>query len=300
MPAPRPSRLKVLVLAPALVAVAMACSACESDGRVSAKHDAGRHPDIARPNRTLTWVDDVAPIIAARGCAHSGCHDARRPAADYSLSSYEAALADEMVMPFVPDSSPLYLSVKEGSMPPPAAGAPLTDGEVEVIRAWIADGALETSRSLPRRDAAVPRDAAHSDSGGLHDAGHRADLSHRDSLPRDGSLHDSAARDAAPRDAGADLSRRGDAGSGHDGGTGGTYQGVTFTAEEAHYALAICNRATISTLLSGVHLTSPAAESIVRARPIADLATVARLLHIGPSALLRIRAYVPIWRHDHP
>src|SRR5260370_610734 len=123
MPAPRPSRLEVLVLTTVLVAAAVSCAACDPDGQTSAKHDAGRHPDSARPNRTLTWVDDVAPIIAARGCAHSGCHDARRPAANYSLTSYDGAMSDEMVMPFDPDSSPLYLSVKEGSMPPAASGA---------------------------------------------------------------------------------------------------------------------------------------------------------------------------------
>lgn len=61
------------------------------------------------------------------------------------LTDYEHVMAGSInraqVVPGNPDDSPLVLYVETGLMPPNAA--PLTSEQVELIRRWIAEGAVK-------------------------------------------------------------------------------------------------------------------------------------------------------------
>jgi mono/diheme cytochrome c family protein len=88
-------------------------------------------------------------VFAAR-CA--GCHgpDLRRPRGrfGYVLDLRRVAGNPEMVIPFKPGESELWLLVRQNEMPPPdAPSGSLTAREKEVIRAWIAAGAPSKSAS---------------------------------------------------------------------------------------------------------------------------------------------------------
>jgi mono/diheme cytochrome c family protein len=88
-------------------------------------------------------------VFAAR-CA--GCHgpDLPRPRGrfGYVLDLRRVAGNPEMVIPFKPDESELWLLVHHNEMPPPdTPSGPLTAPQKEAIRAWIAAGAPAESVS---------------------------------------------------------------------------------------------------------------------------------------------------------
>jgi len=65
----------------------------------------------------------------------------------------------------------------------------------------------------------------------------------------------------------------------------GTWDGVTFTVDEATDTLALANTATLSELDDDLGLDKRAATSIVDAQPIASVAHLASLYYVGTSAL---------------
>jgi len=88
---------------------------------------------------SLTWVNDIAPILAAR-C--SGCHAAGGGMAGLDLTSYAGALqggaSGPAVVPGDPPASVLVQRQQTGSHP-----GQLTPAELESILAWIEAGAPE-------------------------------------------------------------------------------------------------------------------------------------------------------------
>jgi hypothetical protein len=56
------------------------------------------------------------------------------------LANYEDISLSGTIAPGDPDNSPLFLSIISGSMPP---GPPLSQGEINLIRDWISNGALD-------------------------------------------------------------------------------------------------------------------------------------------------------------
>jgi hypothetical protein len=122
--------------------------------------DANGHPlgaGSACPD-AVCFARDVQPIFTDN-CALSGCHAGTSPQQGQNLSqglAYQSIVnvpANERagmmrVQPFVPDSSYLVHKIQGtqagvggsgGQMP--LGGAPLSQSQVDVIRAWIAAGA---------------------------------------------------------------------------------------------------------------------------------------------------------------
>jgi hypothetical protein len=98
----------------------------------------------------LTYVDDVEPILQ-KHCAE--CHTAGRPGAeatDFVVDSYESVMQDTRVGPVIsPGSamaSSLYILVSGQAnltVTMPHGKPPLGADEVETIRVWIENGAVE-------------------------------------------------------------------------------------------------------------------------------------------------------------
>jgi hypothetical protein len=104
---------------------------------------------------TVSFADDIHPILRTKGCLSGGCHGGFLPSSSYSLTSYSAMFApgDEAgalnlcpVVPGDPDAS--YLLEKLGDNPRsgtqmPLLRDPLSEEEVALIATWIAEGAAD-------------------------------------------------------------------------------------------------------------------------------------------------------------
>lgn len=75
----------------------------------------------------------------------------------------------------------------------------------------------------------------------------------------------------------------------------GTWEGVTFTAEEQAVVLEIANEASQTVLDDDVGLDADTSANIVAARPIADMDALSAVADVGPSALQKLLDYVPTW-----
>ncbi len=91
------------------------------------------------PDVKLTWADGPADILAAN-C--TSCHNSTAKLGGLDLSSYQGLAAGggtgPVVVPGDPDASKLVTLIASGGHP-----GQLGDTELERIRQWIADGALE-------------------------------------------------------------------------------------------------------------------------------------------------------------
>ena len=104
---------------------------------------------------TVSYNEDLVPILANRGCLSSACHGGSFLQSDYDLRTYEGifgpgdqAVAFDLcnVVPGDPDAS--YLIEKLSPNPRFGSRMPenrtaLTDDEIEMIRTWIAEGAQD-------------------------------------------------------------------------------------------------------------------------------------------------------------
>lgn len=111
---------------------------------------------------------EVLPLLQAR-C--TSCHQPAKAKDELVLSSHadlmrgkgEGDEREAVVVPFDPDASLLLSSVlgKDGEAPAmPEKGAPLSSGEVELLRRWIAAGALDDTPpgvASPSRKEQPPR-----------------------------------------------------------------------------------------------------------------------------------------------
>lgn len=107
------------------------------------------------PDTRSTLGGNVQPILSAK-CASPACHAGSTPSADLNLedgASWAALFAvpaaqaqdKDLVDPFHPDASYLVdkiIGEGVGSMMP-LGGAPLSASEVESIRRWIREGAVD-------------------------------------------------------------------------------------------------------------------------------------------------------------
>ena len=121
------------------------------------------------PDSNVSFADDISPLFSARCGWESGCHsstDVIPPAGrdyfltnnillnavllvDYQLWDTGEKLVDLDVDPQNPQSSKLYLILLEGypveyddQMPPPWLKEPLTKNQLNGIKKWIEEGAL--------------------------------------------------------------------------------------------------------------------------------------------------------------
>lgn len=124
-------------------------------------------------------------------------------------------------------------------------------------------------------------------------------IEHRDGADHafgtgDDNLFDSFAEvDAVSYVGSATLSRLAEfaANRGCSAASGGTWEGVSFTASEAANTLHLANSATLETLDLSVGLTNTAATRIVAARPISTMDALAAVPYVGTAALQALKAY---------
>lgn len=127
---------------------------------------AGCAGDGPPPQKASGSFDQIQEQVFSRSCLSGPCHNATFRAGDMNLSpgaSYDSLvgrLADnpaahaeglERVTPFAPDESFLVIKLT-GPMSDqgdrmPLGESPLSDGDIELIRQWIADGAPRGSET---------------------------------------------------------------------------------------------------------------------------------------------------------
>jgi hypothetical protein len=102
---------------------------------------------------TVSYANDIFPLLQDSGCLSAGCHGGSLPSSGYSLATYESTFeaGDEAEAfgncPIVPgDAQGSYFVEK--LLPNPRTGArmpflgvPLTDGQIQMISQWIDQGA---------------------------------------------------------------------------------------------------------------------------------------------------------------
>jgi hypothetical protein len=111
---------------------------------------------------TVSYAHDVVPLLQSAGCQSLSCHGGPFPSSDYNLSAYETSFGPGIeakalkgcdIVPGGPDAS--FMIEKLVSPTPrignrmPSARPPLTDTQVELIRQWITEGAIDDSAPTP-------------------------------------------------------------------------------------------------------------------------------------------------------
>jgi cytochrome c5 len=101
---------------------------------------------IIIPSDSICFVQDILPMFISN-CAMSSCHDGLSQGEEdelYALNSYTTIRPH--VVPFNPSQSHVYQAVTGSGeeFMPPAPKSPLTTAQREMMRKWIADGALNS------------------------------------------------------------------------------------------------------------------------------------------------------------
>lgn len=94
----------------------------------------------------MTWEDGISGIFSAN-C--TTCHGSNAMGG-LDLTSYEAVMMSDSIIPYDPDSSSLILLMRSGSHP-----ALLSTEDLDSVVGWISDGALETAIPTVREDVDV-------------------------------------------------------------------------------------------------------------------------------------------------
>ena len=99
------------------------------------------------------YVKDVKPLLASR-CFD--CHGALKQESKLRVDTAQAMLDAEMILPGKPEDSELIYRITthepEERMPPEHEGAMFIKDEVEIIRQWIANGAIAPKDEKPELD----------------------------------------------------------------------------------------------------------------------------------------------------
>jgi hypothetical protein len=89
----------------------------------------------------VSYTKDIAPILEA-SCVK--CHGVEKVSRGLDLTTYDKAMAGSVKGPVITagdaENSLLYKLLVQGKMP--KQGAKLTQAQIETIKAWIAQGAL--------------------------------------------------------------------------------------------------------------------------------------------------------------
>jgi cytochrome c5 len=101
--------------------------------------------NIIIPSDSVCFVQDILPLFLSN-CAISSCHDGLSHGEEdlFALNSYTAIRP--YVVPFKPSQSLVYEAVTGSGeeFMPPAPKSPLSPTQKELLRKWIADGALNS------------------------------------------------------------------------------------------------------------------------------------------------------------
>jgi len=86
----------------------------------------------------LTWVGDMVPLLVANHCVD--CHDTNQPVSNYSLTSYQGALANGTdgtanVIPGNASSKLVELAL--------AGHKNIVNADAQIVREWVVDWAAQ-------------------------------------------------------------------------------------------------------------------------------------------------------------
>lgn len=98
---------------------------------------------------TICFTQNIAPIIQS-SCGKTGCHDAASHKEGYVLTNYNTLMQNAQgIIPFNPSGSKIYQVTNPSNSGedrmPPAPNPALTTYQRELLRKWIADGALNSN-----------------------------------------------------------------------------------------------------------------------------------------------------------
>lgn len=133
-----------------LTIVCMAGLMMVSCGDSSTSPEPDPDPEPPEEPRNVSYSEDIQPIFNT-SCAVSGCHDSGTQESGVNLSSFDDAMSSEgiqygesVINPGNPEDSPLVDKIEAN----PEIGArmpyqrdPLSQANIDSIRAWIDDGA---------------------------------------------------------------------------------------------------------------------------------------------------------------
>lgn len=104
----------------------------------------------------ICFEADVLPIFRSN-CAKSGCHDVASHQDDYIFDSYSNIVKKDL-KPGKAEDSKIYKMITETDvnkrMPPPP-NAPLSAAQIDLIKRWINEGAVNTTNCATTCDASV-------------------------------------------------------------------------------------------------------------------------------------------------
>jgi hypothetical protein len=123
-----------------ILLVAMAGWSCKGSAPTGPD---GSPSTIIFPVNGISYSGQVQPLFN-QACNFSGCHDSGAPQNVPVLTSYgQAILLPGVVVPKKPDASTLVLRIQGsvGARMPPGA-YPLNQNQINGIRAWIVEGAM--------------------------------------------------------------------------------------------------------------------------------------------------------------
>ena len=90
----------------------------------------------AQPATAIDFRGKIAPILE-QNCV--SCHQSSQDAKQIDLTSRDFVFGHKLITPGQPESSPLYVRMKNGTMPPTGK---LADSDIETVAQWIRDGAI--------------------------------------------------------------------------------------------------------------------------------------------------------------
>ena len=115
----------------------------------------GTQPAAAQP-KPVSFINDVAPVFKENCLA---CHDAKKRAGKYDMTSYEKVMAGgangEQVVAGKPDQSDLHglvVTKEQRRMPPRDKGEAVPKDKADLIARWIAEGAKLDAGLDPKAD----------------------------------------------------------------------------------------------------------------------------------------------------
>ena len=129
------------------------CILCGAIAILAAWLILGNVPAANAQAKPVSFINDVAPILKENCFA---CHDAKKRAGKYEMTSFEKLLGEDHVVPGKITDSELFQLISSASdrrMPPKKDNlAPLAKPQIDVIKAWIEQGAKLDNGIDPKSD----------------------------------------------------------------------------------------------------------------------------------------------------
>lgn len=139
------------ILIALITATCLSCTKYEIPGRQGPEPDPGSDPQgdpltsTCDPD-TVYFQNTILPLVVS-SCATTGCHDKQSHREGIILTDYASIIKTGKIKPGNPNDSEFFESLTDSDddlMPPPPM-EPLSSEEIQLIRTWILQGALENA-----------------------------------------------------------------------------------------------------------------------------------------------------------